>query len=202
VSSFIAALPLLSRMRLRPYRASDISDMVTVQVKCDLEDPLALYTVKNGKMKTCPALHRHAALQFLKMMVSSPRTMAFVVEIDKNDKVRDEGIEHDSTAAPNPERIIGWAIWTRHGTDVAATKWQSINLGPGTKIEFALQLIQTRLLELWNPLIDHEHMKAVSHIMRSDFDQRKYHDYWQLEGCYVDPDWQRRGAGRLALVGV
>lgn len=125
--------------------------------------------------------------------------MAFVVDIDKNDKVRDEDVDHDGAAAPNPERVIGWAIWTRHGTDVAATRWQSINLGPGTKVEFALQLIQTRLLELVNPLIDHEHMKAVSHMMQSDFDHKKYHDYWQLEGCYVDPDWQRRGAGRLAL---
>jgi len=35
--------------------------------------------------------------------------------------------------------------------------------------------------------------------MRSDFDQAIFTEYWQLEGCYVEPKWQRRGAGKLAL---
>jgi GNAT superfamily N-acetyltransferase len=40
----------------------------------------------------------------------------------------------------------------------------------------------------------------VAHIVCTAFDLAIFTGYWQLNGCYVDPRWQRRGAGTLALI--
>lgn len=42
-------------------------------------------------------------------------------------------------------------------------------------------------------------MEAVEPLIRSNFHQATFTEYWQLGGCYVEPKWQRRGAGKLAL---
>ena len=189
-----------SEMHLRPFQASDISDMITIEMKCNLEDPLALYMVKAGAMETHPHLCRQATLQYLKMLLKSPGVVTFVVELDEHNGGRTAGFPDSLTTAANCSgQIIGWAIWSRGGNDDIGISWQRLNSDLGTRIEFALLSMQAKLFNLWNPLADHKHREAVLPIMRSEFDPVKYPNYWKLEGCYVDPDWQRRGAGKLAL---
>lgn len=45
-------------MQLRPFRANDISNMASVQVAGDLEDPLAKYLVKAGSITALRTIYR------------------------------------------------------------------------------------------------------------------------------------------------
>lgn len=173
--------------------------MTTIQVKCDLTDSLARYIVKENAMKQWPALYRHATLQYLKLMILIPQTVTFVVELDNDDNSDAARPVAANTRSPNNCQIIGWVIWTRVSTRYPHHEWRETNLDIGTRLEASLQAVRLSLFELFNPLTDHEHLKTVSHIMRSDFERSMYPEYWQLQGCYVDPEWQRKGVGRLAL---
>jgi hypothetical protein len=56
-----------------------------------------------------------------------------------------------------------------------------------------------RYFTLADPLVDLQHKTSVAHIMCSAFDPTIFTEYWQLNGCYVNPRWQGRGTGTLVL---
>ena len=181
--------------------------MVSIQIVCDRDDPLANYIVKADGMTNYATTYRMQTLHFLRQVLINPGTLAWVVETDSHDKPPAAVSSESSSASQTPEstasgggQVIGWAIWTRHGTSPVAQNWKRANSSLLTQLEALLHSATTwSINHLSDPIIDRNHTAAVSHIMRSDFDRAIFAEAWHLEGCYVDPRWQRRGAGALAL---
>ena len=180
--------------------------MVSIQIICDRDDPLANYVVKADSMTGYATTCRMQTLHFLRQVLLNPGTLAWVVETDSHDKPLKAVSDDPSSPSQTPEsttgggQVIGWAIWTRHGTSPVAQNWKRANSSLSTQLEALLHSLTTwSINHLSNPIIDRNHTAAVSHIMRSDFDRAIFAEAWQLEGCYVDPRWRRRGAGTLAL---
>jgi GNAT superfamily N-acetyltransferase len=185
--------------------------MVSIQVACDLSDPLANYVVKEGSMTSAAATYRAHTLHFLRQVLLNPGTLAWVVESDDHDTSRSARMSEGIDLLPNPlgnqpagsagGQLIGWAVWTRHGTGSVAQNWRRGNSTVFHKIEAFLSELQTWYIAhpYNNALVDRSHEASVRHIMCAGFDPDVFTEYWQLDGCYVDPAWQRGGAGALAL---
>ena len=191
-------------MHLRPCNPFDLSSMASIQVACELDDPLANYVVKEGSMATHAASYRMISLHFLRQVLLNPGTLAWVVESDDHDVPPDAASQDFASHTRKSDlstggQVIGWAVWTRHGTGKVAQNWKRASETISSKIEVLLHAVKTWYINFYNPLEDRNHKASVEHIMRSDFDREIFTEYWQLEGCYIDPKWQRRGAGKLAL---
>jgi hypothetical protein len=90
--------------------------MVSVQVTCDLEDPLATYVIKAGSITASPKTYQMNSLEFLQQFLLNPGTAIFVVELDKHDIVSKSTSDSPAQVGTHYEgQVIGWAVWTRHG---------------------------------------------------------------------------------------
>jgi hypothetical protein len=80
-----------------------------------------------------------------------------------------------------------------------ARNWQHANETISTTIKGLLHSLLTQYLTLADPLVDFQHKISVTHIMRSAFGPAIFTEYWQLNGCYINPRWHGWGAGTLVL---
>jgi hypothetical protein len=80
-----------------------------------------------------------------------------------------------------------------------ARNWQHASETISMTIKRLLHSLRSQYLILFDLLVDLRHKTSVAHTMRSAFDPTIFTEYWQLNGCYVDPHWQRQGVGMLAL---
>lgn len=57
-------------------------------------------------------------------------TVAFVIEVNKHDIAPQVGYTMSAQLnAPQEGNVIGWAIWTRHGTSNVELNWRRFNCG-------------------------------------------------------------------------
>jgi hypothetical protein len=68
-----------------------------------------------------------------------------------------------------------------------ARNWQHTNETILTTIKRLPHSLRSQYLILSDLLVDLRHKTSVTHTMRSAFDPAIFTEYWQLNGCYVDP---------------
>lgn len=136
-------------MRIRPYNPTDSLAIATVKAYCDITDPLALYCrrlnpLPEQQQRQLVGDHETHDKQWdayikstrrsLGLELLFPGTVCWVIVLDENDEEQDHDDHrygHDTAMFINSvngnkrERIVGFAIWNRHGTSRAARKWKA-----------------------------------------------------------------------------
>ncbi|KAL8782189.1 MAG: hypothetical protein Q9213_005625 [Squamulea squamosa] len=117
-------------MRIRRATASDFPTAAAFSVAAFANDELYQYT--NPYMEQYPWDLRDFFLRRLKFRNASPGCIIWVaIETDRNDPEEDTLIEAEravdalQAGREREEKVIGYAVWYRHGDSAKAKRWQT-----------------------------------------------------------------------------
>jgi GNAT superfamily N-acetyltransferase len=165
---------------IRPYLAHDLSAISTISALGNLNDALTKYMRRSRVTKWTS--YRLSGVRFLRSLLLSPGSVCFVAESNAT------------------KEIVGWAIWSRHGTSERAKEWQRPNSGVMNWMERKLLSVETKYFE-WMPGVDptreSAHMKQLQPILAEEWPEEIFREFWELDGLYVHPDHYRKGIGRM-----
>lgn len=177
---------MASTYTIRPYARHDLSAIATICARGNLTDALANYMRRSQASNFTS--YRAGATRYLKSLVITPGAVAFVAE---------------DTASGD---VVGWAVWSRHGTSAEAERWQRPNSGVVRWTERKLLQAESKYFE-WVPNVDptrnNRNIRNLQPVLAEEWPSEIFKEYWALDGLYVDPDHYRRGIGKkLALWGI
>ena len=179
-------------MHLRPATQLDLSRFADIQADCNTTDALARFFTRN--IFEYYTSYRQGGLQFVKNLLLGPGCMGFVLETDPSDYP-------DSTSDDAPE-VVGWAVWSRCGDSETAKKWQrSVNGGWGAALNRQLMGLEEKYRKVCRRDVTriHENMDMMKQdIMAEEWDEL-LKECWELEGCFVDRRWQKRGLSKMLI---
>lgn len=187
-------------MGIRPFHPDDLLRLAEIECLCNLTDPLAQFkAVDLGKNWTA---HIAASAQFLAKKILEPNCVCWVMTDEqpaaKHNKVED---------------VTAWAIWTRHATDRPPS---NETVHSSSLVEGNTPLDDRYLRDTPIPQADLEDRCHTS-VDNTIFDQARIArikhiiykltvppdagltDFWELDGMYVDPRFQRQGLGKQLL---
>ncbi|KAE8547882.1 hypothetical protein EYB25_009675 [Talaromyces marneffei] len=205
-------------MPLRPYTPHDSLALATITAACNLTDPLARYCRhinrdeyqhqqtadhNNGDDDRQWKAHIKSLRKSFEFEMLLPGTVCWVVYVhDHNqsvDDANDEGIG-------GGEKVVGFAIWNRHGDSETAQKWRVEGSKVSTRIKSMMSYITMTLTYPFDTSINHTHMTNFQRRVRtapsplpSGQKLKLPRERWELEALYIAPDYQRRGYGMEAL---
>ncbi|KAL9621903.1 MAG: hypothetical protein Q9160_003724 [Pyrenula sp. 1 TL-2023] len=197
-------------MHLRPYNPrSDLSASATVMARALVNDELAHYL--NHSITTKWTSYRSGMARFLPTHAVRPGAIIWVVESDPGDPPpkyteNSPAQAHDSgkTGTEGGE-ILGFAIWSRHGTSPVARNWQRANETLSARFEATLLTLRDKCYYNWFPGVDPTKNRANAAKVRRVFaeatswDAEIFPEYWELDIMMVDERYWRRGVGRMLL---
>lgn len=126
-------------MHIRPYRSQDADAIAAVKARCDLVDPLALFYRRSSntpdpQQKDEEKRWRaqvNSTRRSLSVAILSPGTVCWVLVLDDEDvETENNQNQQQHGNGANNETVVGFAIWSRHGSSDMARRWQ----GHGEKL--------------------------------------------------------------------
>jgi len=125
-----------------------------------------------------------------------PGCVAYVLETDTSD------FEDGMTTSRDPS-VVGWATWTRMGDSEVAKRWRrEVNGSWYDSLNRKLADLESRYRKLFSnvdPTYHQANMDKVLHILSEEWDQELLKEVWELNGLYVDRQWQRKGLSRMLV---
>jgi hypothetical protein len=131
-------------MHIRPYRPQDSLALATIKAYCDLSDPLALYCrrvspgrqVEQQQQQTEEEhdkqwkTHVKSLRRSLELELLFAGIICWVVVSDDDDRNENHSNNNNNNNAESSEnrgkeKIVGFAIWSRHGSSSEARKWKA-----------------------------------------------------------------------------
>lgn len=132
-------------MPLRPYKPEDSLALATIKAQCDLADPLALYCrnldanvvrqQQQQQQQQSPPIEDCRGQYQSSQITSDRKWHAHIKSLQKSLELEillpgaicwivteGESCSRETTAQ---EKIVGFAIWNRHGDSSVAKKWKS-----------------------------------------------------------------------------
>jgi GNAT superfamily N-acetyltransferase len=173
-----------SHYTIRPFgsKTSDMSAITQISAEGNEHDELTNYMRRHIRSKWTS--YRGSCGRWLKGKLATPGNICYVAE------------------SSSTREVVGWALWTRHGKSARAEEWQRPNRG-------LLKAVERRLLELGDayykyvpnvdPTADHAHLKELMPVLRAEWPEEIFGEFWELDGLYISPAHYRSGIGRMLV---
>ncbi|KAL1311491.1 hypothetical protein AAFC00_001615 [Neodothiora populina] len=157
--------------------------MAQIECCCNLSDPLAQYVAIDIQKNWQP--HLNASACFLAKKLLEPGSICWVI------------VEEASSSLASVDNVIAWSIWTREGTSVEARIWQQ----KSDDMIQGLCAMEKSYSALEHAPTNDTHINLIKHIIYKPTVPPRMGliEYWELDGMYVDPSYQRRGIGQMML---
>ncbi|EED13884.1 conserved hypothetical protein [Talaromyces stipitatus ATCC 10500] len=191
-------------MPLRPYKPTDSLSLATIKAQCDLTDPLALYcrnldanqvqlSQSGGDDDKQWKAHIKSLQRSFELEILFPGSVCWVI-LQHSD-------QHDEDGS---EKIVGFAIWNRHGHSSAAQKWKANGQRFSNRLKGILSYTTMTLSYPFDRSINHTNMTKFHHRIHScpsplPANHKLPRERWELEALYIAPSHQRQGYGIEAL---
>ncbi|MCJ1353714.1 MAG: hypothetical protein MMC33_003701 [Icmadophila ericetorum] len=190
-------------MHLRLYQPGDISAITSIEAYCSSTDPLRLYLTCDINKNWLS--YRQYCMRFLKMKLLESGTICWVIETDVGDLLDSSEDSHEAeqtqTSGEGGE-VVGFSIWTRHGTSPVARNWQKVGDGWERYLESCLLLLSLSYYNSVSPIPNDAHRQNLNTLFSSfgaSPDPSIVSDYWVVDALYISPTFQRRGLGTRLL---
>ena len=189
-------------MHIRPYQPSDLTAITNVMIAANKTDSLSLYFRRDTDRY--PLTDHRSAVRFLKNLVLGVGTYCLVTETDP----WDYPTPSDSPSTPVPAsalvpEVIGWSMYTRHGSSPTALRWLQQNSSYSDSFNRWLMHLERdhyhRIFTSVDHTHDHAKFKTVLPLLSEPWDPKIFAEAWELAGLFVHPGWQRRGLGRKMM---
>ncbi|CRG82933.1 hypothetical protein PISL3812_00280 [Talaromyces islandicus] len=201
-------------MHLRPYRNQDADAIAAIKARCDLVDPLALFYRRSstnpdpdpqqkGDEKRWRT-HVKSTRRSLCLEILMPGTVCWVLVLDDEDVEAEnnrQNQKHGSSATTNNnETVVGFTIWSRHGSSDMARRWQGHGEKLTTRVKAFVSHLNLSIRYPFDSSIDRHRMaQFVNRLKSGPCPEPSEKERWELEAMYIHPLYQRRGFGGRAL---
>ncbi|KAL8725444.1 MAG: hypothetical protein Q9166_007338 [cf. Caloplaca sp. 2 TL-2023] len=187
-------------MRIRRAIPSDFPTAASFSVAAFANDELYHFT--NPYAAQNPSSFRDCFLRRLKVRNISPGYIIWVAVIADLDALEDDTlggepthVEMVRTSTITDEKVVGYAIWVRHGQSAQAKKWQTQSWS---------EWLESRLLQAQDSYVDFfqldrsaspSQMRSLASVGFWTDEFPGFTERWHLQNLVVDPDYQRCGVG-------